>query len=637
MSNPEKAISLRQTKILYDDLRERVETLNEEKYEKPATGIPASDLASDVTSSISSKLNASEKGSANGVAELDQNGKVPASQLPSFVDDVIEYNSLNNFPATGESGKIYVALDTNLAYRWSGSAYVEISPSLALGETSSTAYRGDRGKAAYDAAVANVDSAPTANSTNLVQSGGVYSELATKYIKPGTGIPASDLADGVIPDVSGKADKTDTVLNTTLSRGRKANTTVGTGSFAFGNNVEASGNYSYAEGQSTASGNYSHAEGQSTASGDYSHSEGVSNHATGRMSHAEGNNTYATGNHSHAEGQSSHANGLRSHAEGGSTANGNASHAEGSGTEANGPCSHAEGIRTTADGFATHVFGGYNIVNNFDCYDEWEPGKEYLLNEVVKITDLQNDTVVAYSCTVPNNDSVFDPTHWLSWTKMKYIEIVGNGNEETIDYSTYETVKTFSNARALDWQGNEYLNGDIYINCNPDSTGGTKVATISDIPDISGKVDKSAIENSGITAKSYTTIKDITVTTATSGTHTIPYAESSGGSLTPRKKYKVTFNGTIYEFNAYDFFKFVSAGNTKGYTYIGKLNLYEDNVAGVCNEIDNVPFCLVYNSAELSGIQIYTQTAGTYTIKIERIDYTKEHQGLQHIMELRWA
>ena len=83
-------------------------------------------------------------------ADLDTNGKVPSSQLPSYVDDVLEYSAKSNFPSTGESGKIYVDTATNLTYRWSGSAYVEISPSLALGETSSTAYRGDRGKMAYD-------------------------------------------------------------------------------------------------------------------------------------------------------------------------------------------------------------------------------------------------------------------------------------------------------------------------------------------------------------------------------------------------------------------------------------------------------------------------------------------------------
>lgn len=79
-------------------------------------------------------------------------GKVPAAQLPSFVDDVLEYDTMSSFPASGETGKIYVAKDTNLTYRWSGTQYVEISPSLALGETATTAYPGDKGKAAAETA-----------------------------------------------------------------------------------------------------------------------------------------------------------------------------------------------------------------------------------------------------------------------------------------------------------------------------------------------------------------------------------------------------------------------------------------------------------------------------------------------------
>ena len=90
------------------------------------------------------------KGKANGLASLDNGGKVPSSQLPSYVDDVIEINTFNNLPSTGESGKIYITQDTNLTYRWSGSAYTEISKSLALGETSSTAYPGDKGKSTTD-------------------------------------------------------------------------------------------------------------------------------------------------------------------------------------------------------------------------------------------------------------------------------------------------------------------------------------------------------------------------------------------------------------------------------------------------------------------------------------------------------
>lgn len=97
------------------------------------------------------------KGANGGVAELDSNGKVPSAQLPSYVDDVLEYNNLASFPATGETGKIYVAKDTNKTYRWSGTAYVEISESLALGETSSTAYAGDKGKANADAITAIKD------------------------------------------------------------------------------------------------------------------------------------------------------------------------------------------------------------------------------------------------------------------------------------------------------------------------------------------------------------------------------------------------------------------------------------------------------------------------------------------------
>lgn len=94
-------------------------------------------------------LNANLKGAVNGVAELDEAGKVPASQLPSYVDDVEEYDNQAGFPTTGETGKIYVAKDTNKTYRWSGSGYVEISASLALGTTSSTAFRGDYGQTAY--------------------------------------------------------------------------------------------------------------------------------------------------------------------------------------------------------------------------------------------------------------------------------------------------------------------------------------------------------------------------------------------------------------------------------------------------------------------------------------------------------
>ena len=118
-------------------------------------------LANSMNSAIQSAFNSitATKEKANGIASLDENGKVPSAQLPSYVDDVIEgYLSEGKFykegahttEITGESGKIYVDLTSSKTYRWSGTAYAVISETIALGETSSTAYRGDRGKTAYD-------------------------------------------------------------------------------------------------------------------------------------------------------------------------------------------------------------------------------------------------------------------------------------------------------------------------------------------------------------------------------------------------------------------------------------------------------------------------------------------------------
>lgn len=104
------------------------------------------------TSELNSKVQQfiNSKGAPNGLASLNESGIIPSAQLPSYVDDVIEVNTFSNLPGTGESGKIYIVQATNLTYRWSGTGYVEISKSLALGETSSTAYPGDKGKATTD-------------------------------------------------------------------------------------------------------------------------------------------------------------------------------------------------------------------------------------------------------------------------------------------------------------------------------------------------------------------------------------------------------------------------------------------------------------------------------------------------------
>lgn len=187
-------------------------------------------------------------------------------------------------------------------------------------------------------------------------------------------------------------------------------TTLGQYSSAFGNGVEASGNNAHSEGYGTqASGNTSHAEGSGTrASGDYSHAECGGTTASGMTSHAEGSSTTASGMSSHAQGLYTTASGDYSHAEGANTtASGMVSHAEGADTTASGEISHAEGDHTTANHKSQHVFGEYNIA----------------------------DTSTA-AATARGN----------------YVEIVGNG-----------IANDRSNARTLDWSGNEWIANSLVV------------------------------------------------------------------------------------------------------------------------------------------------------------------------------
>ena len=209
---------------------------------------------------LSNKINTSLKGASNGVAELDSTGKVPSSQLPSYVDDVLEYNSLSNFPTTGETGKIYVAKDTNKTYRWSGTAYVEISPTLALGETSSTAYRGDRGKTAYDhsqSTHARTDAtAVTSSSTNgNIKINGTET---TVYTHPGSGTnphgtTKSDVGLGNVGNFKAVSTIASQGLTDTEKSNARANIGAGTSSLALGTSSSTAyrgdyGNSAYAHG-----------------------------------------------------------------------------------------------------------------------------------------------------------------------------------------------------------------------------------------------------------------------------------------------------------------------------------------------------------------------------------------------------
>ena len=173
------------------------------------------------------------------------------------------------------------------------------------------------------------------------------------------------------------------------------------------------------EGNGTsASGLFSHTEGSGTsASGNYSHAEGDGSTASRSGAHAEGGGTTASASYSHAEGSETTAGGEKSHAEGSyTTASGKASHAEGTSTTASGSYSHAEGLQTTAKNRSQHVFGEYNIA---------------------------------------------DPSLNTSDTRGNYVEIVGNG----------ANVNAKSNARTLDWHGNETLAGNLTI-------GGASGATL---------------------------------------------------------------------------------------------------------------------------------------------------------------
>ena len=214
------------------------------------------------------------------------------------------------------------------------------------------------------------------------------------------------------------------------------------------------GLYAFAEGVGTSAKGYSsHAEGTAShANGYSSHAEGNVAVAMGDCSHAEGLRTTASGSNSHAEGYETRANGSNSHAEGyKTTANGDYSHSEGHTTEASGSCSHAEGWETVASDSMSHAEGYGAVAKGYTSHAEGI------------------GTIAAgYNQHVQGRYNIED-------ADSKYAHIVGNGSD---------TAR--SNAHTLDWNGNAWFKGDVYV-------GGTSMDNAVRLG--SGSVDWENIQN----------------------------------------------------------------------------------------------------------------------------------------------
>lgn len=283
-----------------------------------------------------------------------------------------------------------------------------------------------------------------------------------------------------------------------FSMGRAIDSEIGKNSHAEGYNTTASGQYSHAEGSgTTASRENSHAEGfDTTASGKYSHAEGYSTTASQIYSHAEGNQTTASGNNSHAEGFDTIASGYIAHAEGEKNiASGRLSHAEGYRTTASGNSSHAEGRSTIAARDYQHVQGIYNLEDNLyrlntKIRNDVSLGKTNTYKNIV--FDPNSGAITASESTGTLSDSNIS-SHIGHYTKVenKYCKIIGVGssNGSNINYRPFADIEEYtvvigeyihivgngtsdtsrSNAHTLDWEGNAWYQGDVYVG----STSGT--------------------------------------------------------------------------------------------------------------------------------------------------------------------
>ena len=299
-------------------------------------------------------------------------GPIPSEYLPSYVDNVVEYDSKNDFPKPGEEGKIYVDKSTNLTYRWSGSTYIMIggrdlnlengtgTGSLVQKRLSSDGVTWKTAKAYQGASVA-LGGGTQAGRTEEQFYNYFWDNTTNTPINGGQG----KTSEGEVKDNRGLTYSKSYSYGVAEGETTKA---LGRGSHSEGSGTQAIGEYSHTEGYISQSvGDASHSEGwNAKANGRASHSEGEETRAEAVGSHAEGNMTKAKAPYSHAEGVETESQGTAAHSEGQNTKSiGNNSHAEGDTTTANGLASHSEGRQTKTGGNYSHVEGYKAEVRNF--------------------------------------------------------------------------------------------------------------------------------------------------------------------------------------------------------------------------------------------------------------------------------
>ena len=269
---------------------------------------------------------------------------------------------------------------------------------------------------------------------------------------------------------------------------------IGFGASTFGRNTKAIGDYAHAEGRNTMANYAAHAEGLNTkALNQYAHAEGyntqalaVASHAegantivTGERAHAEGTSTKAIGNNSHAEGSYTISEGINSHAEGGpinentpTAAKGDFSHAEGHGSRANGTGSHAEGRNNTAEGNNSHAEGRDGTARGENSHTE---GIACETGENARNSHAEGWATKAFGKqshaegwgTRANGDNQHVQGRWnIVDANNQYAHIVGNGDVDRTDPSN--PITTRSNAHTIDWSGNAWFAGDVFVGADND-------------------------------------------------------------------------------------------------------------------------------------------------------------------------